>query len=75
MLHHELETASLMLAAAVSVTTLIVNADAKDVSGRAPETIQSYNEDHAARNSPRLHPATSTAAGSVTDALPPSCVR
>ena len=47
--HHELDTASL-IAAAVSVATLIVNADARAVRAAAPASIQSLGEEHPTRD-------------------------
>jgi hypothetical protein len=90
--HHEFDVASLLIAAAVSIATPILNADARAVRGAAPESIQSFDEARPARDdididvdpdwdpswgrikSDRLHPALSTATGSVVYALPSACV-
>ena len=40
----ELDASSLLFAAAVSIATLVVNADARAVRGAAPESIQSIGE-------------------------------
>ncbi|HET9230023.1 MAG TPA: hypothetical protein VFO00_01965 [Vitreimonas sp.] len=42
--HHELDAASMMIAAIFSIATPIVNADARAVRGAAPESIQSFDD-------------------------------
>ena len=63
--HHELDAASVAIAAAISVATLIVNADARAVRAAAPESIQSLGEEPPTRDDIDVDPD--------WDPLPSSC--